>query len=645
VGEFEIGDGNSFFVAANLGGPPRVIPRRSGEYQRSPTVFRETRFVNHKFQVHLLGLIDLLSNHLYSGPHVFVRELLQNGVDAIRARQALEPQFSGEITIELTSPAGSAPTLTFADNGVGLSEDEVHRFLAIIGESSKRPETGERPADFIGQFGIGLLACFLVSDEIVVVSRSARGTPAVEWRGRPDGTFQLRTLEQDLAPGTQVFLNCKSGAEEFFESDRLLELVQHYGGLLPVPIRVRNGRGSQTVGGENLPWRGTFADALVRERELLEFGQELFGMRFFDAIPLRAAAGDVEGVAFVMAQTLSPAARRSDRVYLKRMLLAESAGNLLPDWAFFAKAVVNANDLRPTASRESFYEDERLEQTRDELGDCLRDYLVDLARRRPEKFREMLALHHLAIAGLAVEDDECFRLFIQWLPFETTDGRLTLPEFLERHDDVRFIADVDQFRQVSRVAAAQGIGVINAGYTYTVELLTKYAELEPDVSVSSLEAAELAQSLEELDEAEEAGTEAFRHAADVALRSFRCATELRRFQPAELTALYSTNSEGRFLRSIEQSQETADSLWSGMLQNLANSKQTALPSATLIFNFENPLVQRLVALGEAPTIRPAVQMLYVQALLTAHQPLTSKEWKLMNDGLLALVEASVGSGR
>jgi molecular chaperone HtpG len=596
--------------------------------------------VDHKFQVHLLGLIDLLSNHLYSGPEVFVRELLQNGVDAIRARQSHEPDFRGEISIELTAPAGSSPTLTFADNGVGLTEDEVHRFLAIIGESSKRVGAGERPTDFIGQFGIGLLACFLVSDEIVVVSRSIRGGPAVEWRGKPDGTYQLRTLTQDLAAGTQVFLKCKSEREEFFETDRLLELVRHYGGLLPVPIRIQSGRGSQVVAGEELPWRRKFPDELSRERELLEFGSELFGTRFFDAIPIKAPAGDVDGVAFVVAHTLSPAARRSDRVYLKRMLLAESAGNMLPDWAFFAKAVVNANKLRPTASRESFYEDDKLERTREEIGDCLREYLVNLARSRPEKFREILSLHHLAIAGLAVEDDECFRLFVQWLPFETTAGRMTLPEFVSRHGSIRFISDVDQFRQISRVAAAQGVGVINAGYTYNVELLTKYAELEPDVSVSSLEAAELAQSLEELDDEEEAATEAFRHAANLALRSQRCATEVRKYKPIELTALYNTNAEGRLLRSIEQSQETANSLWSGMLQNLANSKPT-LPPAMLTFNLQNPLVKRLVALGDSPVVRPAVHMLYVQALLTAHQPLTTREWKLMNDGLLSLVESSL----
>src|SRR5262249_10156883 len=110
--------------------------------------------VDHKFQINLRGLIDLLSNHLYSGPEVFVRELLQNGVDAIRARMQQEPAHRGEIAIEVHARRGKPPTLAFSDNGTGLTEDEVHRFLATIGESSKRADLWDRPIDFIGQFGI-----------------------------------------------------------------------------------------------------------------------------------------------------------------------------------------------------------------------------------------------------------------------------------------------------------------------------------------------------------------------------------------------------------------------------------------------------------------------------------------------------------
>src|SRR5438445_5277720 len=95
-----------------------VIPRSEGD-------------VSYKFQINLRGIIDLLSNHLYSGPEVFLRELLQNGVDAIRARVHHEADFAGSIGIEVVAPRdGRAPTLVFTDDGIGLTEEEVHRFLA-----------------------------------------------------------------------------------------------------------------------------------------------------------------------------------------------------------------------------------------------------------------------------------------------------------------------------------------------------------------------------------------------------------------------------------------------------------------------------------------------------------------------------------
>ena len=129
---------------------------------------------DHRFQVDLSGLIDLLSHHLYSSPSVFIRELLQNGIDAVTARKRVDDTFDGgQITVELIQRDGTAPTLLMQDNGVGLTEDELHQFLATIGQSSKRGEI-ERPTDFIGQFGIGLLSGFMVTDEIVIITRSAK---------------------------------------------------------------------------------------------------------------------------------------------------------------------------------------------------------------------------------------------------------------------------------------------------------------------------------------------------------------------------------------------------------------------------------------------------------------------------------------
>ena len=142
----------------------------------------------HNFQVDLRGVIDLLSNHLYSGPQVYVRELLQNSVDAIVARQQLDPMHKGSVSFEVSESRGDGPAaLVVHDNGIGLTEEEVHRFLATIGQSSKRESVSRD--DFIGQFGIGLLSGFLVSSEIVVITKSVQEqSPAVKWTGRMDGT-------------------------------------------------------------------------------------------------------------------------------------------------------------------------------------------------------------------------------------------------------------------------------------------------------------------------------------------------------------------------------------------------------------------------------------------------------------------------
>jgi len=110
-----------------------------------------------RFQVNLGGIIDLLSNHTYSSPDVYIRELLQNGVDAIVARNYLEPEHRGEIKIELSSQDSEASSfLLFRDNGIGLTEDEIHLFLATIGETSKRDGWSLQPTDFLGQLE---LAC------------------------------------------------------------------------------------------------------------------------------------------------------------------------------------------------------------------------------------------------------------------------------------------------------------------------------------------------------------------------------------------------------------------------------------------------------------------------------------------------------
>ncbi|WP_257963561.1 ATP-binding protein [Carnobacterium maltaromaticum] len=165
-----------------------------------------------RFKVNLGGMIEILSNHLYSQKDVYIRELLQNATDAIRGRKLIsEENFVGEIHVDLTIHNSGSSTLFFEDNGIGLTEEEIHQFLATIASSSKGEKSFEEKQDFIGRFGIGLLSCFIVADEIVIVTTSAKTRESFQWQGNADGTYEIKKLSQSFEePGTKIYLTSRA---------------------------------------------------------------------------------------------------------------------------------------------------------------------------------------------------------------------------------------------------------------------------------------------------------------------------------------------------------------------------------------------------------------------------------------------------
>jgi len=247
----------------------------------------------------------------------------------------------------------------------------------------------------------------------------------------------------------------------------------------------------------------------------------------------------------------------------------------------------------------------------------------------------------VAIKGLATQDDEFYKMVMPWLTFETSQGDMTFAEYRKQNDVVRYVPTVDQFRQVSQVARAHGFTVINGGFIYNAELLAK-AEHLLDVTTEQIDPTALSQSFDDLDLAEQEATADFLRAAESVLKSFRCEPDVKKYKPTELPALYTTNQEGRFFRSLEQSKEIANPLWSGVLDNLSRKDRPQAAFAHICFNFDNPLVRRLTTVKDRAILHRSIQMLYLQSLLLGHHPLSSKEMTLLNDGLLSLIEWGIG---
>ena len=538
-----------------------------------------------RFQVNLGGMLDILSNHLYKSPDVFLRELLQNGIDAITLRKKRQPEWcGGRITIALTP----GEKLVLRDNGAGLTQEEVHRFLAVIGQSSKTilESDGTIPEDYIGRFGIGLLSCFMVSDSIVVETQPAGGGTAHVWTGYPDGTYTLEPLEVGVV-GTAVTLTAKKGAERYFFRREIERLVLYYGLALPVPVCFAG----ETDAINRVP--GDFSSA--NRGKLLAFEE------FLDVLPI--ATPHLSGAAFVLPYRTDPSSREGHRIYLKQMLLTEHGDTLLPPWAFFLRCFLNTQGLRPTASREDFYEDQQLDAARQEFAGAVRDYLETLSQEEPERLRQLVDIHAQAIKSMAVWDDSLFRIFIDFLPFETSQGTLT-GRALKRAGEGCWVSSVPRFQQLKPVFLAQGRLLICTGYVYDQELVAKLASF-CSLPLSPLGDEGMELVLEEPTRAEKEEGFSFLRAAN------------------------------RVLAPLDFS-DALGSLLSG---------QGGAPLSTLYLNLNNPLVRRLYCLPEGELLEDALRILYVQALLAGGHPLRGGELKLMNQSLLGLVEEAAGRGK
>ena len=188
------------------------------------------------------NIMPVIKRWLYSDKDIFIRELVSNGCDAITKQKMLTPDAECDycVTVTVDETAGE---LRFSDNGIGMTAEEVEKYINQVAfsgatEFMKNFEGDEKKGDIIGHFGLGFYSVFMVSEKVEIVTLSAdEGAEAVHWVSEDGMSFEL-SEGQRAKHGTDIILHVSEDAKEFLEMYRVREVLSRYCGYMAYPVSV-----------------------------------------------------------------------------------------------------------------------------------------------------------------------------------------------------------------------------------------------------------------------------------------------------------------------------------------------------------------------------------------------------------------------
>ena len=197
---------------------------------------------NGKIGVTTENIFPVIKKFLYSDHEIFLRELISNAVDATQKLKTLSSigEMKGELgdlTIHVAADK-AAKTLTVTDRGVGMTADEVERYINQIAFSGAEEfmEKYKNQA-IIGHFGLGFYSSFMVADKVEIFTRSFReGAQTVHWSCEGSPEFEMEETDEQRDRGTTIVLHLAEDTLEYAEDSKVEELLRKYCRFLPVPI-------------------------------------------------------------------------------------------------------------------------------------------------------------------------------------------------------------------------------------------------------------------------------------------------------------------------------------------------------------------------------------------------------------------------
>ena len=362
------------------------------------------------FQTEVRQLLKLMIHSLYSNKEIFLRELISNASDACdKLRfEALgdEALFENDAELKVrVSFDKDQRTVTIADNGIGMSREEVMDNIGTIAKSGTRQFfdalTGDQAKDaqLIGQFGVGFYSAFIVADKVTLTTRRAGMSEehGVRWESDGEGEYTIETVDK-AGRGTEVTLHMREGEEEFAEGYRLRNIIRKYSDHISLPIMMpAEGEDKkdewEAVNSASALWAR--AKSEIKDEEYNEFYKHV-AHDFED--PLAHVHTKVEGTVSYTSLFFIPQRapfdlwdrdkRHGIKLYVRRVFIMDDAEQLMPTYLRFVRGIVDSEDLPLNVSREILQRNKQIDSIRGASVKKVLGLLEGMAKNEPEQYKE-----------------------------------------------------------------------------------------------------------------------------------------------------------------------------------------------------------------------------------------------------------------
>lgn len=418
-----------------------------------------------KIKVQTENIFPIIKKFLYSDHEIFLRELIANATDATKKLHALASMgdFKGEIgddTIEIIVDK-EAKTITVSDKGIGMSQEEVKKYINQIAFSGAEEFVNKfkdqsESNNIIGKFGLGFYSSFMVAERVEIHSKNYKDEPAAHWECDGSPEYSLKTSKKTTR-GTDIILHIAEDSTEFLEESRINTLLNKYCKFMPIAIKfgqksewVDNAAGKKDKDGNvekeevkvdniiNNPspaW--TKAPSSLKEDDYNGFYRELYPMNFEE--PLFHIHLNVDypfnltGILyFPKIKPNMEVQKDKIQLYSRQVFITDSVEGIVPDFLTLLHGVIDSPDIPLNVSRSYLQSDGAVKKISNHISKKVADKLEELFKKDREDFEKKWDDIKVFIEYGMLSDEKFFERAQKFALYKTTEGKyFTLEELQE----------------------------------------------------------------------------------------------------------------------------------------------------------------------------------------------------------------------